>query len=49
MDEVIAYRTSEAPAASRRLIRHACEDGPVAAAVFTSGSTIRGFCRSRLG
>jgi len=42
VDDVIAYRTHEAPEASRGLLRRAISDGPVAAAVFTSGSTVRG-------
>jgi uroporphyrinogen-III synthase len=42
VDDVIAYRTREAPEASRGLLRRAVSEGPVAAAVFTSGSTVRG-------
>ena len=42
VDDVIAYRTREAPESSRGLLRMASEDGPIAAAVFTSGSTVRG-------
>jgi uroporphyrinogen-III synthase len=42
VDDVIAYRTHEAPESSRGLLRTATEDGPIAAAVFTSGSTVRG-------
>jgi hydroxymethylbilane synthase len=42
VDDVIAYRTREAPESSRVLLRAATEDGPIAAAVFTSGSTVRG-------
>jgi hydroxymethylbilane synthase len=42
VDDVIAYRTREAPDSSRGLLRTATEDGPIAAAVFTSGSTVRG-------
>jgi uroporphyrinogen-III synthase len=42
VDDVIAYRTREAPESSRGLLRTATEDGPIAAAVFTSGSTVRG-------
>jgi hydroxymethylbilane synthase len=42
VDDVIAYRTREAPEASRPLLRMALADGPIAAAVFTSGSTVRG-------
>ncbi len=42
VDDVIGYRTHEAPESSRRLLRTATADGPIAAAVFTSGSTVRG-------
>jgi hydroxymethylbilane synthase len=42
VDDVIAYRTSEAPESSRGLLRRATDDGPIAAVVFTSGSTVRG-------
>jgi hydroxymethylbilane synthase len=42
VDDVIAYRTREAPERSRGLLRLATADGPIAAAVFTSGSTVRG-------
>ena len=42
VDDVIAYRTREAPETSRGLLRTATADGPIAAAVFTSGSTVRG-------
>ena len=42
VDDVIAYRTREAPEGSRALLRSATADGPIAAAVFTSGSTVRG-------
>jgi hydroxymethylbilane synthase len=42
VDDVIAYRTREAPEGSRRLLRTATADGPIAAVVFTSGSTVRG-------
>ena len=42
VDDVIAYRTREAPESSRRLLRTAIGDGPIAAVVFTSGSTVRG-------
>jgi hydroxymethylbilane synthase len=40
--DVIAYRTREAPERSRTLLRAAATDGAIAAAVFTSGSTVRG-------
>jgi hydroxymethylbilane synthase len=42
VDDVIAYRTREAPEASRSLLRGALADGPIDAVVFTSGSTVRG-------
>ncbi|MGI8534859.1 MAG: hydroxymethylbilane synthase, partial [Candidatus Limnocylindrales bacterium] len=42
VDDVIAYRTREAPPSSRALLRRAMRDGSIAAAVFTSGSTVRG-------
>jgi hydroxymethylbilane synthase len=42
VDDVIAYRTCEAPESSRGLLRTATQDGSIAAAVFTSGSTVRG-------
>jgi uroporphyrinogen-III synthase len=42
VDDVIGYRTREAPASSRVLLRAAAADGPIVAAVFTSGSTVRG-------
>jgi hydroxymethylbilane synthase len=42
VDDVVAYRTREAPESSRELLRTATADGPIAAAVFTSGSTVRG-------
>ena len=42
VDDVIAYRTREAPEASLGLLRTATAQGPIAAAVFTSGSTVRG-------
>jgi uroporphyrinogen-III synthase len=42
VDDVIGYRTREAPQASRGLLRQAMSDGPIAAVVFTSGSTVRG-------
>ena len=40
--DVIAYRTREAPESSRGLLRTAAADGPIAATVFTSGSTVQG-------
>jgi hydroxymethylbilane synthase len=42
VDDVIAYRTLEAPPASRSLLRAALASESPAAVVFTSGSTIRG-------
>jgi hydroxymethylbilane synthase len=42
VDDVIAYRTREAPESSRGLLRTATADGPIAAVAFTSGSTVRG-------
>jgi hydroxymethylbilane synthase len=42
VDDVIAYRTREAPESSRALLRRAMGEGPIRAVVFTSGSTIRG-------
>ncbi len=42
---VLAYRTIEAPPASRLLLVQALEDGPVDAVVLTSGSTARGLLR----
>ncbi|HSL76686.1 MAG TPA: uroporphyrinogen-III synthase [Candidatus Limnocylindrales bacterium] len=43
VDDVVGYTTREAPPTSIRLLRDALEGGPVAAVVFTSGSTVRGF------
>jgi hydroxymethylbilane synthase len=42
VDDVVAYRTREAPTTSGPLLRRAIVDGPMAAVVFTSGSTVRG-------
>ena len=42
VEEVVAYRTVEAPPASRNLLRAATDGGPIAAIVLTSGSTARG-------
>ena len=42
VDDVVVYRTREAPEGSRALLRNAAAGGPIAAAVFTSGSTVRG-------
>ena len=40
---VVAYRTIEAPEASRDVLARALDDGPVDAVVVTSASTARGF------
>jgi hydroxymethylbilane synthase len=45
VDDVIGYRTREAPEASRRLLRDALAAGSFAAVVFSSGSTVRGLIR----
>jgi hydroxymethylbilane synthase len=42
VDDVVAYRTREAPEDSRALLRRAVADGTINAVVFTSGSTVRG-------
>lgn len=42
VDDVVAYRTSEAPESSRVLLRGVLREGPIAAIAFTSGSTVRG-------
>jgi hydroxymethylbilane synthase len=42
VDDVVVYRTREAPVSSRALLRRAVSDGPIAAVAFTSGSTVRG-------
>ena len=42
VDDVVAYRTSEAPATSRSLLRQAMAERAFDAVVFTSGSTVRG-------
>ncbi len=42
VDDVVAYRTREADASSGRLLGKTLADGPIAAVVFTSGSTVRG-------
>jgi hydroxymethylbilane synthase len=42
VDDVVGYQTREAPRASRPLLRAAFRDGPPAAIVFTSASTVRG-------
>lgn len=45
VDDVVAYRTREAPDESRVRLREALSEGPIAAVVFTSGSTVRGLVR----
>ena len=42
VDDVVAYRTSEAPEDSRALLRAALSTAPIDAVTFTSGSTVRG-------
>jgi hydroxymethylbilane synthase len=42
VDDVVAYRTFEAQDTSERLLRTALGEGPIAAVIFTSGSTVRG-------
>ena len=42
VEEVVAYRTVEAPETSRQPLRAAFAAGPFEALVFTSGSTVRG-------
>jgi uroporphyrinogen-III synthase len=42
VDDVIAYRTSEAPESSRAPLRRAVSEGQLAAVALTSGSTVRG-------
>ncbi|MEO5704890.1 MAG: hydroxymethylbilane synthase [Candidatus Limnocylindrales bacterium] len=42
VDDIVAYRTHEAPSVSRALLRTALRHGPIDAVVFTSGSTVRG-------
>ena len=42
VDDVVAYRTLEAPATSRSLLRQAMAERAFDAVVFTSGSTVRG-------
>lgn len=42
VDDIVAYRTHEGPASSRRLLRAAFTVGALDAVVFTSGSTVRG-------
>lgn len=44
VDEVTAYRTVEGPEESREPLRRVLEEG-IDAVLFTSGSTVRGFCR----
>lgn len=42
VEDVIAYRTREAPETSRHLLRVAVVGAPIVAVLFTSGSTVRG-------
>jgi hydroxymethylbilane synthase len=42
VDEVVGYRTREAPESSRLLLRRALLEDPIDAVIFTSGSTVRG-------
>jgi hydroxymethylbilane synthase len=42
VDDLVAYRTREAPEASGPLLGRALADGPIDAVVFSSGSTVRG-------
>ncbi|HEX5465765.1 MAG TPA: hydroxymethylbilane synthase [Candidatus Limnocylindrales bacterium] len=42
-EEIVVYRTVEAPAPSRRRLASALAEGRPAAIAFTSGSTVRGF------
>lgn len=42
VDDVLAYRSFEAPNSSRALLRAALGQGPIDAVVFTSGSCVRG-------
>lgn len=42
VNDLVAYRTREAPASSRSLLRRAIDGGRIDAIVFTSGSTVRG-------
>jgi hydroxymethylbilane synthase len=45
VDDVVAYRTHEAPDDSRILLHRAVTNGPIAAVIFSSGSTVRGLVR----
>jgi uroporphyrinogen-III synthase len=42
VDDVVGYRTREAPEASRLMLRRAMASGHIDAVLFTSGSTVRG-------
>lgn len=42
VDDVVGYHTAVAPGSSAGLLRQTMQDGPLAAIVFTSGSTVRG-------
>jgi len=45
VDDIVGYRTREAPDSSRALLRDAIDAGPISALVFSSGSTVRGLTR----
>jgi uroporphyrinogen-III synthase len=45
VDDIVGYRTREAPDASGLLLRRALSEGPIAAVAFTSGSTVRGLVK----
>jgi hydroxymethylbilane synthase len=49
VEEVVAYRTREAPAGSRAVLAAAYADGPIDALVLTSGSTARGLLALAVG
>ena len=49
VDDVIAYRTREAPQTSGALIRQAFRGAPLDAVLFTSGSTVRGLLSLAFG
>ncbi|MGH2465811.1 MAG: hydroxymethylbilane synthase, partial [Candidatus Limnocylindrales bacterium] len=42
VDDIVGYRTIEAPQASRALLREAFAEGPIGALLFASGSAARG-------
>lgn len=45
VDDVVGYATREGPLTSVQLLRDALDGDPIAAVVFTSGSTVRGLVR----